>query len=122
MIKLQSAALAIAFTCMTLAGCGGDDGGFGPPVVYTTQIQSDPAFDGDIAQTSPTTFTVTQGMSTAVQSVFAGIDFDSGAEYRTFLDFPLTGSAAFPATPSSIRRFWISMSTASSRTAARCPF
>jgi len=49
-----------------------------------------------IEQTSPTTFTVTQGMSSAVQSVFAGIYPVTLTEFRAFLDFPLTGPAGIP--------------------------
>jgi hypothetical protein len=96
MMNLQRAALALAFTCLGLTSCGGG-GGYAPPVFVTMQIESDPAFDGDIAFSSPATFTVTQGMSPTVQSVFAGIDPASGAEYRAFLDFPLTGAGGVPA-------------------------
>ena len=78
-----------------LAGCGGD-GSSPPPPAITTQISSDPGFDGDIEQTSPTTFTVTQGMSPSVQSVFAGIYPATGTEFRAFLDFPLTGPGGVP--------------------------
>lgn len=88
--------LACAF--LGLAGCG--DGGHHhndySPNTYTTQIMSDPAFDGDIEQTSSTTYTVTQGMSSSVQSVFAGIDPNTSTEFRAFLDFPLTGSQGVP--------------------------
>lgn len=83
---------------VNLAGCGGGDGGTpaAPPLV-TTQIQSDPAFDGDIEQTSATSYVVTQGMTSTVQSVFAGIDPVAGTEFRAFLDFPLSGTAGIPA-------------------------
>jgi hypothetical protein len=57
---------------------------------------SDSAFDGDIQQTSPSTFTVTQGMSPSVQSVFAGIDPANFTEFRAFLDFPLSGVGGVP--------------------------
>ena len=57
---------------------------------------SDAAFDGDIEQTSPTTFTITQGMSPSVQSVFAGIYPATLTEFRAFLDFPLTGPGGVP--------------------------
>lgn len=96
MINLQRVALALAFTCIGLTSCGGGDHALGPPVSYTTQIQSDPSFDGDIALTLANTFTVTQGMSATVQSVFAGIDPASGDEYRSFLDFQLTGFNGVP--------------------------
>ena len=83
----------VAFMTMALAGCGNDSGR--PSVV--TQILSDPTYDGNIAQDSITgAFTVTQGMSSSIQSVFAGIDPTSGAEFRAFLDFPLTGAGGVP--------------------------
>jgi hypothetical protein len=97
MKNLRSFMLAVACAATGLAGCGGDgDAGIGPPPLLTTQIQSDPGFDGDIEQTSPITFTVTQGMSPTVQSVFAGIDPVARTEFRAFLDFPLTGSGGVP--------------------------
>lgn len=100
MNNLRSLILAVACAATGLTGCGGDgDAGFvGPPPILTTQIESDPGFDGDIEQTSPTTFTITQGMSPTVQSVFAGINPVAGTEFRAFLDFPLTGSGGVPAT------------------------
>jgi hypothetical protein len=79
---------------LTLAACG-DDGG-SSPVTITTQIISDPAIDGDILENPPNVFTVTQGMSPTVQSVFAGIDPATLAESRAFLHFPLTGAGGVP--------------------------
>jgi len=97
MNNLRSFTLAIAYAAISLAGCGGDDGGYSPPPpLLTTQIQSDPGFDGDIEQTSPISFTVTQGMSPTVQSVFAGIDPVARTEFRAFLDFPLVGPGGVP--------------------------
>jgi hypothetical protein len=91
-LKTFTSALVCA---LTLAGCGnGNDRG--PPPIVTTQIASDPSFDGDIEQTSPSSYTVTQGMSPTVQSVFAGIDPVNRTEFRTFLDFPLTGAGGVP--------------------------
>jgi hypothetical protein len=91
----------VAMVCgiLTLAGCGGGDSG-NPPQKVTTQIYSDSSFDGDIALTPSSTYTVTQGMSSSVQSVFTGIDPSSGSEYRAFLDFPLTGSTGIPSNAS----------------------
>lgn len=78
---------------MVLTACGDGDGGRRPPL-FTTQIISDPAFDGDISRDPLSgTLTVTQGN---VQSVFAGIDPTTGAESRAFLDFPLTGAGGVP--------------------------
>jgi len=85
--------LAVLTGCLILAltGCGGSDGG-PPPIV--TQILSDAAFDGDIVQDPQTgSLTITQGNT---QSLFAGIDPVTGAEYRAFLDFPLSGAGGVP--------------------------
>jgi hypothetical protein len=87
--------IAIACGILSLSGCGGGGDNSAPPTV-TTQILSDSRFDGDIEQTSPNSFTVTRGMSSTVQSVFAGIDPVGGTEFRAFLDFPLTGSGGVP--------------------------
>jgi hypothetical protein len=91
--------VAIACGILSLSGCGGGGGGDnGAPQTVQTQIYSDPAYDGDIEQFS-TGFTVTQGMSSTVQSVYAGIDPadpTGGTEFRAFLDFPLTGSGGVP--------------------------
>jgi hypothetical protein len=96
MNNLKSFTLAIACAVISLTGCdNGDAGEIGPPVVVTTQIQSDPGFDGDIEQTSAS-FAITQGMSPTVQSVFAGIDPATRTEFRAFLDFPLTGAGGVP--------------------------
>lgn len=95
MIGVKSTSLVFAMSAMLgLSACGGGDNG--PPPTYTTQITSDPAYDGDIAQTGPGSYVVTQGMSTTVQSVFAGIDPNSFSEYRAFVDFPLGGQGGVP--------------------------
>lgn len=76
---------------LALAGCGGGGDSRQP---FVTEILSDAAFDGDIARDPLTAiYTVTQG---GTQSVFAGISPVSGAEYRAFLDFPLTGVNGVP--------------------------
>jgi hypothetical protein len=98
MNTLNASALTLALIVIGLTGCNnGDD--IGPPILpilVTTQIQSDPGFDGDIEQTSPNSFTITQGMSPTVQSVFAGIDPVARTEFRAFVDFPLTGADGVP--------------------------
>jgi hypothetical protein len=91
---------AIAAACVLfLSACGGGGGDIDspPPQAFTAQIFSDPAFDGDIEQLPDGTFTITQGMTSAVQSVLAGIDPVGGTEFRAFLDFPLGGSGGVPA-------------------------
>jgi hypothetical protein len=95
MTYLRTLAIFIACAAMSLTGCGGDSRN-GPPPAITTQILSDSAFDGDIQETAPGTFTVTQGMSSSVQSVFAGIDPATLTEFRAFLDFPLNGAGGVP--------------------------
>jgi hypothetical protein len=92
--------IAIACGVLSLSGCGGGDGSIEPPPTVTTQILSDPRFDGDIEQVSQTDFTITQGMSSSVQTVFAGIDPVGQTEFRAFLDFPLGGSGGVPANAS----------------------
>lgn len=97
MKHIRGLKLAVACATISFAGCGGGDGGVaGPPPAVTVQIQSDPAFDGDIEQVSPLSFAVTRGMSATVQSVFAGIDPVARTEFRAFLDFPLTGAGGVP--------------------------
>lgn len=91
--RISMAGVAIV-GLISLPGCGGGDRA--PAQPFTTQIYSDPADDGDIGQTAPNSFVVTQGMSGSIQSVYAGIDPNSGAEYRAFLNFPLTGSTGIP--------------------------
>jgi len=93
--------ITIACGVLSLSGCGGGgDGNIQPPPSVTTQILSDPRFDGDIEQVSDTQFTITQP---AAQTVFAGIDGSdpmNPTEFRAFLDFPLSGSGGVPANAS----------------------
>ncbi len=95
-MKRTILAAAIVFINLALTGCGGGGGNSAPPPIVT-QIISDPTFDGDIER-DPLTglFTVTQGMTSSVQSVFAGINPGTQVESRTFLDFPLTGAGGVP--------------------------
>jgi hypothetical protein len=88
--------IVLAASILSLSGCGDGDG-VRTDDTFTTHILSDSRFDGDIEKTGPTSFIVTQGMSTNVQSVFAGIDPAAGTEFRAFLDFPLGGSGGVPA-------------------------
>ena len=86
--------IAAVGSLLGLCGCGGgDDRG---PTQVVSYILSDAAYDGDVEQTSPGVYVVTQGMSSSVQSVFAGIDPASGDEFRAFLDFPLSGADGVP--------------------------
>ncbi|MHB8477635.1 MAG: hypothetical protein ACYDBZ_15240 [Steroidobacteraceae bacterium] len=96
MIYIRALGVGIACVAIGLAGCGGGDPNSSPPQAITTQIMSDPGFDGDIEQISPTSFIVTQGMSPSVQSVFAGINPGTLTEFRAFLDFPLSGPGGIP--------------------------
>jgi hypothetical protein len=95
-MRLRILVIAMACGLVGLSGCGGGDDST-PPQPVVTQILSDPTFDGDIEQTSPASFVITQGMSASVQSVLAGIDPVGGTEFRAFLDFPLSGAGGVPA-------------------------
>ena len=86
--------IAAVGSLLGLCGCGGGDGR--DPTQVVSYILSDAAYDGDVEQTSPGVYVVTQGMSSSVQSVFAGIDPASGDEFRAFLDFPLSGAGGVP--------------------------
>jgi hypothetical protein len=92
-MKRMFLAVIIAFISLPMTGCG--DGSSTAPPTIVTQILSDAAFDGDIAQAVTGTFTIAQG---STQSVFAGIDPATGTEYRAFLDFPLAGMGGVPGT------------------------
>jgi hypothetical protein len=95
-MKRTPLAAFMSLIILAMAGCGGNSSSAPPPPPNVTQILSDPVYDGDIERDSSGTFTVTQGMTSTVQSVFAGIDPFTGAEYRAFLDFPLTGANGVP--------------------------
>ncbi len=93
-MKRTSLAVLMSLIILSLVGCGGDgSSGPPPPPPIVTQILSDPVYDADILQDSTGTLTLTQGTA---QSYFAGIDPATGAEYRAFLDFPLTGTNGVP--------------------------
>ncbi len=92
-MKRKTLSAVLVLTLLALAACGG--GGSSSPT-DVTQILSDPAYDGDISQDTSGAFTITQGMTPSVQSVFAGVDPPTGVEYRAFLDFPLSGAGGVP--------------------------
>ncbi len=93
-MKKAFLAAIIVFVIVALTGCGG--GGSSAPPIFTTQILSDPTFDGDIAVNS--TSTTFGQVNLGAQSVKAGIDpaDPAGTEYRAFLDFPLAGAGGVP--------------------------
>jgi len=97
-MHVRISVIAAACGILGLAGCGGsnDTQNDTAPDAVVTHILSDPSFDGDIEQVSADSFTVTQGMSSTVQSVLVGIDPVGGTEFRAFLDFPLGGSGGVP--------------------------
>jgi hypothetical protein len=92
-MKMTFQAAVLVCTILALTGCGANDFGFfyspPPPATNSVNVFSNPTLDGYIAKAPVTgALTVTQGMSSTVQSVFAGTDPASGAEFRGFLDFP----------------------------------
>lgn len=91
-MKTSYRVLTAVFMILLMAGCGSES--IGPPV-FSSSILSNPVYDGDI-QKLPVTgvYSVAQGNT---QSVYAGVHPTSGAEYRAFLDFPLTGFGGVPA-------------------------
>jgi hypothetical protein len=88
--------VSISVLCALLCLIGCQDKGARYPLSVETQILSDPRFDGDIEQTGPASFTVTQGMTPSVQSVLAGIDPTTTTEFRAFLNFDLGGPHGVP--------------------------
>lgn len=83
---------ALMSLILAMSGCGGG-GGSNPATPIVTQILSRAAFDGDIQFSPPNLFTIVQGTT---PSVFAGIDPVTGSEFRSFMDFPLTGTGGVP--------------------------
>ncbi len=79
----------MVFISLSLIGCGSSS----TPLTIVTQILSDPVFDGDIQVPLTGPIIITQGTT---QSVLAGVDPATGAEFRAFLDFPLTGVGGVP--------------------------
>jgi hypothetical protein len=89
-MKRTLLSIVLLIISIGLVSCGHDHGG---PSYITTQILSDPVYDGDIVEYPADVFTISQ---TNTQSVFAGIDPVTFAEYRAFLDFPLGGAGGIP--------------------------
>jgi len=96
LVNHRQVGVPISVVCALLFLVGCHDKGVRIPPSIETHIISDPRFDGDIEQTSATSFTVTQGMSPSVQSVLAGIDPTTRTEFRAFLNFPLGGPHGVP--------------------------
>src|SRR5215472_12261339 len=94
-VRAYISRLVAGIALLVLCGCGGGGGSSGPQQ-FLAQILSDPTFDGDIELSSAGAYVVTQGMSPSIQSVLAGIDPATGSEFRTFLNFPLTGAGGVP--------------------------
>ena len=83
---------------LSSAGCGGSDPPPPPPPVFTVQILSDLASDGDIAfDPVQSSFSVVTGSSSVQFGIDSG-DFNL-PEFRAFLTFPLDGSTGQPIVP-----------------------
>ncbi len=82
------------FILLALSGCGSGDVvvNVSPPPINTT-ISSSLALDGYVVE-NPVTLTLTSFQNTA--SLFAGLDPVTGAEYRAFIGFPLSGAGGVP--------------------------
>jgi hypothetical protein len=80
-------AAVMVLLVLSLTGCGHDHNN--SPRIISTSILSDPAFDGDIEQVSPTLLSITT-IAGGAQSVLAGLSTTTNTEFRAFLDFPLT--------------------------------
>jgi hypothetical protein len=93
--RFPAALPALLAVLLFLFGCSDSSGGdHTSPSTVEAQILSDPGADGDIAFTPPATYVVSSSLTTL--DVLAGVDPDSGDEYRGFLDFPLGGSGGVP--------------------------
>jgi len=84
--------LALVLAVAVLSGCHSDHDD--PLPRYHTEIVSDVDFDGDIGLSLDGFYTVTSAADTG--SVLAGVNPDTGEEYRGFLDFPLGGDDGVP--------------------------
>ena len=83
---------ALTLIVLTLSGCGSGHNS-DPPPLFNTQILSDAALDGDIVKPFVGgTVAITQGLALEYSA-----GFDSVAEWRAFLQFPLDGVGGVPA-------------------------
>ena len=87
--------LLLVLAVVSLVGCNifidnRDD----PTPTFEVQIVSDDTADGDIELTASSMYTISSALDTG--NVLAGIDPESGDEFRGFLDFPLRGSQGVP--------------------------
>lgn len=85
---------AMMFIFLALTGCGSGDVvvNVSSPLINTT-ISSSLSLDGYVVE-NPVTLALTPFQNTA--SVFAGIDPATGAEYRAFIGFHLSGTGGVP--------------------------
>jgi hypothetical protein len=87
--------LVIVMAMLVLAGCPvsveHDD-----PTIYTVDILSDQAADGEIRYIPPPTDSYVVSSAVNNLSVLAGIDPVNEYEYRGFLDFPLRSTGGVP--------------------------
>ena len=92
MKKSFFAAMMIILFAMTGCGSGEVVVNVSPTLINTT-ITSSLSLDGYVVE-NPATFALTSFQNTA--SVFAGLDPATGAEYRAFIGFPLSGAGGVP--------------------------
>jgi hypothetical protein len=87
--------LVLALVTASLAGCiVVVDNREDPSPTFIADITSDIAADGDIALSPSEIYTLSSARDTG--DVLAGVDPESGDEFRGFLDFPLRGSHGVP--------------------------
>lgn len=98
-MRKTNVAGVVIVLALLLAGCGGGDP---EPATVVTQILSDPAVDGFVAEDlqSATLAQPVEAADPGVGFIRVGIDPASGlsgTEYRGFLHFPLGGAGGVPA-------------------------
>jgi len=85
----------LALAVVALNGCSsGSDDHDDPLPIFISEITSDIEADGDIGLSQDDIYAISSALDTG--NVLAGIDPETGEEFRGFLDFPLRGSDGIP--------------------------